>query len=153
MKIGLVLGGGGARGAYQIGVFEALNEIGIDKHIKVISGASIGALNAAIYVQDNIKLGKEIWCNVSKEKILPTDTLNLIKRSILVSVGSKNIDFIKKYVPKAIEGGNISSSGLDSIIDENIDLSKIRDCKNKIYVSCTEIPKIKARYFFVKWRK
>lgn len=149
MKIGLVLGGGGARGAYQIGVFEALNEIGIDKHIKVISGASIGALNAAIYVQDNIKLGKEIWCNVSKEKILPTDTLNLIKRSILVSVGSKNIDFIKKYVPKAIEGGNISSNGLDSIIDENIDLSKIRDCKNKIYVSCTEIPKIKVRYFLL----
>lgn len=149
LKIGLVLGGGGARGAYQIGVFEALNEMKIDKYINVISGASIGALNAAIYTQENIELGKEIWCNVSKEKILPTDSLNLIKRSILVSIGSKNIDFIKKYIPKALEGGNISSSGLESIIDESIDLDKIRNSKTKLYVSCTEIPKIQAKYFLL----
>ena len=35
MKIGLVLAGGGARGAYQIGVWKGLKEIGIDKYISV----------------------------------------------------------------------------------------------------------------------
>jgi NTE family protein len=46
MKVGLVLSGGGAKGAYQVGVLKALNEFEIP--IDGIAGASIGALNGAI---------------------------------------------------------------------------------------------------------
>jgi NTE family protein len=46
MKTGLVLSGGGAKGAYQVGVLKALKELGI--HIDLVAGASIGALNAAV---------------------------------------------------------------------------------------------------------
>lgn len=42
----LVLQGGGALGAYQAGVFEGLNEAGID--LTDLAGISIGALNVAI---------------------------------------------------------------------------------------------------------
>ena len=45
MKLGLVLAGGGARGAYQIEVWKALAKLKIDKYIKVVSGISIGVLN------------------------------------------------------------------------------------------------------------
>lgn len=45
-KIGLVLSGGGAKGAYQAGVVKALAELEIE--ISAISGASIGALNGAV---------------------------------------------------------------------------------------------------------
>lgn len=47
-KIGLVLTGGGARGAYQVGVLKAVNEIITPGEIPfdVISGISVGALNA-----------------------------------------------------------------------------------------------------------
>lgn len=48
-KIGLVLSGGGAKGAYQVGMFRALEELGIAGNIKAISGCSIGAYAAAIY--------------------------------------------------------------------------------------------------------
>jgi NTE family protein len=44
--IALVLQGGGALGAYQAGVYEALSEAGI--HPNWIAGISIGAINAAI---------------------------------------------------------------------------------------------------------
>ena len=44
-EYGIVLEGGGARGAYQIGAWKALKEAGI--RIKGISGASVGALNSA----------------------------------------------------------------------------------------------------------
>ena len=44
--VALVLQGGGALGAYQAGVYEALSEAGI--HPNWISGVSIGAINAAI---------------------------------------------------------------------------------------------------------
>lgn len=46
MKVGLVLSGGGAKGAYQVGVLKALQELGT--RIDVLAGASIGSLNGAI---------------------------------------------------------------------------------------------------------
>jgi NTE family protein len=47
MKIGLCLSGGGARGAYHIGVLKALDEGHIKVHI--MSGCSAGALIASLY--------------------------------------------------------------------------------------------------------
>lgn len=44
--LGLVLSGGGAKGAYHVGVVRALAELGIE--VDAISGASIGALNGAV---------------------------------------------------------------------------------------------------------
>lgn len=44
--VGLVLSGGGAKGAYQAGVLRALNDMNVT--VGAISGASIGALNGAI---------------------------------------------------------------------------------------------------------
>ncbi|MCO4757562.1 MAG: patatin-like phospholipase family protein [Oceanospirillaceae bacterium] len=46
MKVGLVLSGGGAKGAYQVGVMKALVELGAQ--VDMVAGASIGALNGAI---------------------------------------------------------------------------------------------------------
>lgn len=46
MKVGLVLSGGGAKGAYQVGVLKALRELGT--RIDAVSGASIGALNGGV---------------------------------------------------------------------------------------------------------
>ena len=47
--LGLVLTGGGARGAYEIGVWKAICELGLDKRIVAISGTSVGGINAAIF--------------------------------------------------------------------------------------------------------
>ncbi len=48
-KIALVLGGGGLKGFAHIGVFKALNELGIEP--TVVAGTSIGALIAAAYTR------------------------------------------------------------------------------------------------------
>ena len=48
-KIGLVLSGGGAKGAYQIGMLRALEEAGLKKEQLVMAGTSIGAINALLY--------------------------------------------------------------------------------------------------------
>jgi NTE family protein len=45
-QIVLVLQGGGALGAYQVGVYQALHEAGVEPHWVI--GTSIGAINAAI---------------------------------------------------------------------------------------------------------
>lgn len=45
-KLGIVLSGGGAKGAYHVGVLKAIQELGLE--IDMLAGASIGALNGAV---------------------------------------------------------------------------------------------------------
>ena len=52
---GLVLAGGGGKGAYQAGAFKALWEYGIQDYITAVSGASVGALNAVLFANKDIK--------------------------------------------------------------------------------------------------
>lgn len=46
-EYGLVLAGGGTKGAYEVGVWKALKEMNIN--ITAVVGASIGALNGALF--------------------------------------------------------------------------------------------------------
>lgn len=146
MKIGLVLAGGGARGAYQIGALKALRELSIDKYIKVVSGTSIGALNAVLFMSGDVDKSVDIWNRISKEEILPTDDNNLNIRSKLLQLGISNMNFIKKYIPKIISGGNISRSGLIKIMDE-IDFDFVKKSNVICYATCTESIELTTRYF------
>lgn len=63
-KVGLVLSGGGAKGAYHVGVVRALDEMDIS--IDIISGASIGALNGAVLASapdfsEGVKRIENLW--------------------------------------------------------------------------------------------
>lgn len=62
-NIALVLQGGGALGAYQGGVFQALHEAGIE--LNWVAGISIGAINAAIIAgnapQDRVAALRGFW--------------------------------------------------------------------------------------------
>ena len=48
MKYALALGGGGARGAFEAGVWKKLCEM--DKEIEAIAGTSVGAINGAVFL-------------------------------------------------------------------------------------------------------
>ena len=85
---GLVLGGGGAKGAYQIGVFRAL----LDNDIKVdaVSGSSIGALNATLILTGEGVKASEFWLSLSTfqmVKISPLFLLSFILNSIHAVLG------------------------------------------------------------------
>ena len=46
LKVGLVLAGGGTKGAYQAGVMQALWDLDLINNITAVSGVSIGTLNS-----------------------------------------------------------------------------------------------------------
>lgn len=82
-KVGLVLSGGGAKGAYHVGVVRALNEMDID--IDMISGASIGALNGAVLASaPNFTVGVEhletLWNKLPHLKPIQFDNNALTPR-------------------------------------------------------------------------
>ena len=52
-EYGIVLDGGGARGAYQIGAWKALKEAGVK--VCAVAGTSVGALNGAMICMDDVE--------------------------------------------------------------------------------------------------
>lgn len=72
-KVGLVLSGGGAIGAYQVGVIKALIEMGAQ--VDMVSGASIGALNGAILasapsLREGVKRMEDVWTSLGENSPL-----------------------------------------------------------------------------------
>ena len=56
---GLVLAGGGAKGAYQLGAWKAMREIGVQ--FSAVAGVSVGAINGALVVQDDFLSAEALW--------------------------------------------------------------------------------------------
>ena len=63
-RVGLVLSGGGAKGAYQVGVLQALEERGICPDL--IAGTSVGAFNASIWMSTGVKGLASAWEQLSR---------------------------------------------------------------------------------------
>ncbi|MBQ3666113.1 MAG: patatin-like phospholipase family protein [Lachnospiraceae bacterium] len=72
-KWGLVFGGGGAKGAYEIGVWQAMKERGICDRVGGISGASIGALNAVLFASGNLDQAIDAWKHVKLLTVFDTE--------------------------------------------------------------------------------
>src|SRR5882724_6192931 len=70
-RIALVLQGGGALGAYQAGVYQALHEADIEP--EWVSGVSIGAINAAINAGNpkrrRLERLRKFWERITERKI------------------------------------------------------------------------------------
>ena len=67
----LALEGGGARGAYQVGVWKALAEKGIG--FNAVSGTSVGALNGAMFAMGELDKAMDIWQNIAFSKVMNVD--------------------------------------------------------------------------------
>ena len=76
-NIALVLQGGGALGAYQVGVYQGLHEAGIVPNW--IAGISIGAFNTALIAgnppERRLEALREFWETISQPYLLPATTL------------------------------------------------------------------------------
>lgn len=105
IKTGLVLSGGGAKGAYHVGVVKALAEYGIE--VDAIAGASIGALNGSLLAaSQSMQQGYEhlnrVWQTLSQQSPLKFQSKNLFVPSYLVLLASfglrLNITNILPYI-------------------------------------------------------
>jgi predicted acylesterase/phospholipase RssA len=111
----LVLSGGGAHGAYQVGVLRALVEGGIEDY-KLICGISVGALNAAFLAQYPIgQLDKAVnelakfWRGINTKSIYNTRTFGVL--SALWSESVFDSRPLQKMVRSMFDGQKIQESG------------------------------------------
>ncbi len=117
-KYGLVLAGGGGKGAYQLGAWKALSEMGIE--FEAIAGVSIGSINGALIAAGDYEKAVEMWKSVSVDKgikiteVLP-DSENLFSRK---NWGALFKEFLKN--------GGIDASPMVSFLSQYINEEKIR---------------------------
>lgn len=71
-RIGLVFEGGGGKGAYQIGVWKAMRELGLESSVTAVSGTSVGALNGALFLKGSLSAAEAIWNEIELDTILQT---------------------------------------------------------------------------------
>jgi len=83
---GLVLSGGGARGAYQVGVLQALRELGVferEHPVQILVGSSAGSLNAgalAAFIDspdEGIARLEALWTQLEPSQVFRTDLRSL----------------------------------------------------------------------------
>jgi len=161
MKVGLVMSGGAAKGAYQIGLLKAFAEHKID--IDIYAGASIGALNAVICASsDNVKDAYEklnkIWGELGSKTPIELSSKE-VSRLIVVSflklgyLNPKTRSFclalekiINKYIPSS---GLISDEPIINLFNKFVDLDNKENWKD-VWVSTFSGTELEAILEFVK---
>ena len=123
MKKGLVLEGGGTKGAYQIGAYKALRDLGIK--FTGIAGTSIGALNGALIIQDDDKVMEDIWINYDYKSFMNIDE-DTYERYKNIEMKTKNFYDVVDLINKARKNNGIDISPLRKLLQEKIDEDKIR---------------------------
>ena len=134
MKRALVLGGGGARGAYEMGVWQSLRENHIDYDFVI--GVSIGALTGALIVQNRYREGLELWNNITPDQIIDKGVTLDLDLELLISQRDKLIPLLQK----AIKEGGMDVSPLYGKITELADTKKIVNAKYPLYIYTVEVP-------------
>ena len=147
MKIGLVLAGGGGKGAYELGVWKALDELKLTKYITVFSGTSIGAFNSVLFAMNDMKKADELWEEVTMDKLVPISKSELIKRGIGLYIGGKNLQLAKKFLNYKLEHGAIANDGAIEVVEKYLDFNKIKENNKICYAACTKLSDFSAKYF------
>ena len=133
-EYGLVLEGGGAKGAYQIGAWKALKEAGI--HVKGIAGTSVGALNGALIAMDDFEKAERIWETIRYSRVMDVDDelVEQLKTSSLKDIAALGLSELIPAAKKVLKDRGFDIAPLRSLIEEVVDEEKIRNSEKELYV-------------------
>ena len=112
MTRAFVLSGGGSRGAYEIGVWKALDELGLK--FDIVTGTSVGAINGAMIVQQDLELAASLWEELQTSMIFDLerdDALSYAKE--ILAHGGATTDGLKNMLTKYIHEDVIRASNID----------------------------------------
>ena len=128
-KIGLVLPGGGARAAYQVGVLKAISELIPDSNpFSIISGTSAGAINASLLasrsqsLKEAVEVLSGVWCNFKTNKVYRTETTVMLK-SIFQWLLTVSSGAVLAKNPKSL----LDNSPLRQLLEDTINLEGIKN--------------------------
>jgi NTE family protein len=160
-QVVLVLQGGGALGAYQAGVYEALHEAGIEPDW--IIGTSIGAINASLIAgnepKDRVAKLKSFWSSVEQSPDFDVwSTLPWVGRSLPNWATLANgisgffrpnpLAFLGLHVPLPPDGaGYYSTKPLETTLKSLVDFDRLSACSPRLTVGAANVRTAEMTYF------
>lgn len=116
-KRAVVLGGGGSKGAYQIGVWQAMREMKMD--YQVVTGTSVGALNGALMAQGEFEAAYDLWWNMD-------NTLVLENVPSAGDTPDSRLAVYRAFVREMVRKGGLDIAPLERTIRAILDEDKLR---------------------------
>jgi NTE family protein len=160
-QVVLVFQGGGALGAYQAGVYEALHEAGIEPDW--IIGTSIGAINASLIAgnepRERLAKLKAFWKAVEQSpdfdvwSALPWFGRSLpnwatLSNGIAGFFKPNPLAFLGLHVPLAPDAaGYYSTKPLERTLNELVDFGRLSRCSPRLTVGAANVRTAEMRYF------
>ncbi len=130
-RVGLVLSGGGARGAYQAGVLKGIAEIckeaGIRQPFPIITGVSAGAINATYLAArcDNFEEAADnmvkMWTTITADRVFKTDALTAGRSGLKFLTDATIGAFYRKKFARSL----LDTSPLADFLSKNIPFERI----------------------------
>ncbi len=139
-RAGLVLTGGGARAAYQVGVVKAVRDIlgnPVRNPFPILCGTSAGAINAATLAvfADNFSRGVgnllEVWENMRCDHIYRTDAWSILKSGVR---WLSAMMLISRHNPVSL----LDNEPLRQMLEKNLEFEKIQQHidSGALYAAC-----------------
>ena len=160
-RVVLVLQGGGALGSYQAGVYQALQEAGIEPDW--IIGTSIGAINASLIAgnppSERLPKLKEFWKRMEQNPIwnIRTAFPDFNERLSYWATVTHGIPGFFRPNPLAHAGdsyplgaeraGYYTTAPLESTLGELVDMSLLNQCEPRLTVGAAHVRTSQMRYF------
>jgi len=142
----LVLGGGGAKGVYHIGVWQALQEMGIP--VGAFLGTSIGAVIAAFLAQ-----GSGVFLERLGKEITVENILNLPSRFTKegeISIGLHTISSIPDFFASIVNNKGLDTGPLRQLIENNLDEDALRRSGKDFGVVTVDVTNLRPREIFLE---
>ena len=144
MKRALVLCGGGSRGAYEIGAWQALRELGV--RLDGVYGTSIGALNAALVARGDVEAARRVWLNISIRKITTLEDTDDFAIDRMVANKRDVIPFLVENAKRL----RMDISPLEQMVRQECDEPRIRVGGMDLGVMTFRAPQMQAQPVYLK---
>jgi len=142
----LVLGGGGAKGVYHIGVWQALQKLGIP--VGAFLGTSIGAVIAAFLAQGSGKFLERLGQEITVDNIinLPSG----FAKNGEISIGLHTISGMPHFFASILNNKGLDTGPFRQLIGENLDEDALRKSGKDFGVVTINVTNLKPREVFLE---
>ncbi len=145
MEYGLVLGGGGAKGAFEIGVWKALKTCSTP--ITAVIGTSVGALNAAVIAQNDYQLAYQFWTNLSIDQVL---ALNKKMNDSYEKIAHQGFDLFRLNFLDILFSNGLDISPLRKNLHALISEEKIRASPIRLGLVTVDLTSLRPRELMIE---
>ena len=120
----IALEGGGAKGAYEAGVWKALDEAGVKYN--AVAGTSVGALNGAMMAAGELDTAVCLWENVKFSQVFDADDAQM-KKIYDRDLEGLNVKGLLRDVVEIVKDGGLDIEPLRRMMETYINEEKIRN--------------------------